>query len=64
MALARNKLNADGPDVARAAVAPERHRMGYIDGAICPAKAKGAGLVMPWATPTPRAPGRSVNMRC
>ena len=37
-------------DVARAPRAPrdQRTEWAYIFGAICPAKGKGAGLVMPW----------------
>ena len=31
----------------------QRTEWAYIFGAICPAKGKGAGLVMPWWTPTP-----------
>ena len=50
----------------------QRTEWAYIFGAICPAKGKGAGLVMPWATPTPwrRTSSRSVPpsipapMRC
>ena len=42
--------HADGPDVARARGRPATSAPNgrYIFGAICPAKRKGAGLVMPW----------------
>ena len=46
----RISSHADGPDVAPRPRAPrdQRTEWAYIFGAICPAKGKGAGLVMPW----------------
>ena len=45
----RISSHADGPDVARARGHPATStEWAYIFGAICPAKGKGAGLVMPW----------------
>ena len=46
----RISSHADGPDVARARGRPATSAPNgpYIFGAICPAKGKGAGLVMPW----------------
>ena len=48
-----------GHDVARARGRPQniatsaRGRWAYVLRRICPAKGKGAGLVLPWLTPTP-----------
>ena len=46
----RISSHADGPDVARARGRPATSAPNgpIIFGAICPAKGKGAGLVMPW----------------
>ena len=67
----KNKLTADGPRGTRPrAPRDQRTEWAYIFGAICPAKGKGAGLVMPWCDTDAMAASRSVPpsipapMRC